>query len=175
MTVALYARISRDPHEQRIGVAHQLERLTAYATQHWPDQPTQAWDDNDTTAADPDIDRPGYTSMLDAIRTGGIAAVVAVEQSRLTRQPAQWEELCLTLTRAGITEVHTLTGGVVSVAPAMRLLGRVMAAVDAEEVERVRARTRAAHARLRAEGRPAGGRPYGYRNTVDERGRATLD
>lgn len=175
MTVALYARISRDPHEQRIGVAHQLERLTAYAAHQWPDQPTVAWDDNDLSAADPDVDRPGYAAMLDAIRTGGITAIVAVEQSRLTRQPAQWEELCLTLTRAGITEVHTLNGGVVSVAPAMRLLGRVMAAVDAEEVERTRARTRAAHARLRAEGRPAGGRPYGYRNTVDERGRATLE
>lgn len=175
MTVALYARISRDPNEQRIGVDDQLRRLTTYAAQHWPHTPTEAWDDNDLSAADPDTTRPGYAAMLDAIRTGGITAIVAVEQSRLTRQPAQWEELCLTLTRAGITEVHTLTGGVVSVAPAMRLLGRVMAAVDAEEVERVRARTRAAHARLRAEGRPGGGRPYGYRNTVDERGRATLE
>lgn len=174
MTVALYARISNDPKEQRVGVDDQVRRLARYAEQHWPGVPTATWDDNDITAADPDVDRPGYSALLDAIRGGDITAVVAVEQSRITRQPAQWEELCLTLTRAGIGGVHTISGGFVSVAPAMRLVGRVMAAVDAEEVERTRARVRAAHARLRAEGRPAGGRPYGYRNSIDEQGRATL-
>lgn len=57
MPVALYARISRDPAEQRVGVDDQLRRLTAYAAATWPGAEVVAWDDNDITAADPDGDR----------------------------------------------------------------------------------------------------------------------
>ncbi len=172
--VACYARISRDPAEQRIGVDGQQRDLAAYAASRWPEAEVVHFDDNDLTAADPDVERPGYAALLDEIRAGDVVAVVAVEQSRITRQPSQWEEFCTVATRAGLGELHTLSAGVVSVAPSNRLLGRILAAVDAEEVERVRVRTLRSHERLAAEGRPSGGRPYGYQVARDDQGRPTL-
>lgn len=175
VTVAAYSRISVDPGEQRVGVTDQAARLTAYAHTTWPGEPVRHYHDNDLTASDPDVDRPGYRLLLDDVRAGDITRVCCVEQSRLTRQPAQWEQLCTILTRAGIGEVHTLAAGVVSVAPASRLLGRILAAVDAEESERVRARTLRALERNRAAGRPPGGPCYGYLRVRDPDGRPTLE
>jgi hypothetical protein len=64
-----------------------------------------------------------------------------------------------------------LRAGSVSVAPGNRLVGRILAVVDAEELERVKARTQAAHKDLFEEGRPSGPAPYGYRSVKDEKGR----
>ena len=64
--------------------------------------------------------------------------------------------------------------GPVAVGDGNRLIGRIMAAVDAEEAERGKARTRAAHEQLRLEGRPNGGRYYGYRRVTGDDGRPAL-
>lgn len=145
-----------------------------YAAQHWPGMPVVAYVDNDLSAADPTVTRPEYHRMLDAIRAGRVAAVVTREQARLTRQPSEWEDLCVTLTRAGLDVVHTTTAGTISVTKGSRLAGRIMAVVDAEEAERASVRVRIAMEALAEEGRPSGSTAYGYRRALDEHGRKTL-
>lgn len=169
--VAVYARISRDPEGRSEGVTTQERKGRRLAAEQWPDLPVTVYTDNDLSAADPTVDRPGYRQLLDAIRSGHVTALVCAEQSRLTRQPAEWEDLVVTLSRAGIDTVHTYRQGPITVAGS-RLLGRILAAVDAEEVERTRVRIAERLDALRAEGRPIGRPGYGYRVQRGPDGRA---
>jgi DNA invertase Pin-like site-specific DNA recombinase len=174
--IGVYARASRDKDDKRISVDRQVERCTHLAGELWPGEPVLVFEDNAASGADPDVERPGYNAFVDAVRRGDLDEIVCHEQSRLTRQPTQWEELVVTLTRAGIAKVHTVQSGVVPVDAGNRLLGRIMAIIDAEEVERLKARQRAASAQIRAEGRPGGGpSPYGFRRGSGPDGRPVYE
>jgi DNA invertase Pin-like site-specific DNA recombinase len=174
MHVALYERASKDEEDRRVSVSRQRSRCEALADSTFPGVPVVHYTDNNLSGADPDVERPQYQAMLAAIRRGEVSAVVCHEQSRLTRQPAQWDDLVVTLTKSGITKVHTVQGGIVPVEAGNRLVGRIMSVIDAEEVERTKARTLAAHQTLAAEGRPNGGRAYGYRRQTGPDGRPEL-
>lgn len=173
--MAVYARASKDRSELRISVDRQVARGTKLAGELFPGLEAVVYADNNLSGADPDVDRPGYNELLAAIRRGDVAEVVCHEQSRLTRQPGQWDELVIVLHKAGIAKVHTVMKGVVPVEPGNRLVGRIMAVVDAEEAERTKARTLAAHQQLAGEGRPNGGRCYGYQRTKGDDGRPALE
>jgi DNA invertase Pin-like site-specific DNA recombinase len=168
---AVYARASKDKDDKRISVDRQVDRCRGLAESLFPDRPVMAFVDNDKSGADPDVERPGFNDFLAAVRRGEIGEVVVHEQSRLTRIPAVWEELVVALTKAGIAKIHTVQQGVVSVDPGNRLVGSIMALIDAEEVERGKARSRAAAEQMRAEGRPGGIAPYGYRRVLGDDGR----
>lgn len=175
----VYGRASADPSVQRISVDRQIKLGTARALDLWPAAEVRVFRDDAITAADPDVYRPGFAAFLAAIRSarkGEIAGVVVNEQSRLTRQgTGAWDELVVTLTKAGVTKVETLRAGPVSVEPGNRLVGRLLAVVDAEEVERTKARVQDAHRELFNEGRPSGPAPFGYRPVKDEHGRPALE
>ena len=173
-SVAIYARASKDREDRRISTDRQIERCRQLAADQWPALPVREFVDNNISGSDPDATRPAYDALLGAIRRGEVSEVVAHEQSRLTRQPGQWDDLVITLGRAGIEKVHTVQQGPVAVASGSRLLGRIMAAVDAEEVERIKARSTAMHEQLAAEGRPNGGRLYGYDRQIGLDGRAVM-
>lgn len=164
-SIAVYARASRDPSEQRISVDRQLARCRAKADDLYPGAEVETFVDNDRSASDPDVTRPGYEALLGAIRRGEVAEVVVHEQSRLTRHPSQWDELVVTLSRAGITKIQTVQQGTIGVEAGNRLVGRIMNVIDAEESERIRARAAAAHDQLAKEGRPVGRSHYGYRTS----------
>jgi DNA invertase Pin-like site-specific DNA recombinase len=175
----VYARASSDPSDQRISVDRQVKLCTAHAEKLWPDCEVRVYRDDGISAADPSTHRPGYAAFLAAVRSarkGELAGVVVNEQSRLTRQgDGAWDQLVVTLTKAGVTEVETLRSGPVSVAPGNRLVGRMLAVIDSEEVERVKARTQDAHRELFNEGRPSGRAPYGYRSAKDAQGRPAFE
>jgi DNA invertase Pin-like site-specific DNA recombinase len=173
--IAVYARASRDPRERRVSVNRQLKLCTDRARELWPGTPVEQYHDNDLSAADPTVVRPDYARLVAAIRRGDVVAIVVNEQSRLTRQPSEWEQLVVTLTKAGITKIETIRNGPVPVEPGNRLVGRILNIIDAEEVERTKARVVAAHAMLAAEGRPSGGKAYGYRWAVGQDGRPTFE
>lgn len=174
VTIATYARISKDADGRAEGTEQQRSKAAAYAADAWPNATILHFADNDLTAADPGTHRPGYAALMDAIRRGDVDGLVIAEQSRLTRQPAEWEEAIVTLSRAGIDEVHSYRGVPIPVRGS-RLVGRILAAVDAEEVERLRARVVEKLDTLAAEGRPPGGPAFGYSRTVDEDGRKALE
>lgn len=173
-SAAIYTRISKDVEGRSEGVKTQERKGRKLAAELFPDLPVVVYVDNDVSAASPGTHRPGYEALVAAIRRGDVAQVLAAEQSRLTRQVAEWEELTVVLARAGIDAVHTYRAGRIEVGRS-KLLGRILAAVDAEEVERLRLRITDKLDALAAEGRPPGGRPFGYRAGVDELGRKTLE
>jgi DNA invertase Pin-like site-specific DNA recombinase len=177
--VFIYARASADPDDLSISVERQIKLCCDKATELWPDADVQIFRDDALSAADPDVHRPGYADFLTAVRTsrkGGLVGVVVNEQSRLTRQGSgAWDELVVTLTRAGLSEVVTLRSGRVSIEVGNRLVGRILAVVDQEEVERIKARVGDAHRQLFAEGRPSGPAGFGYRSAKDQQGRATYE
>ncbi len=84
---------------------------------------------------------------------------------------SQWQAL---LDSRGIASVHTVREGERDVAEGGgRMVSRIMAAVDAEYAEVTRVRIRRALRQLAAEGRPNGGRVFGYVSAVGEDGRKT--
>jgi DNA invertase Pin-like site-specific DNA recombinase len=112
--------------------------------------------------------------MLDALRSGDVDQVVAYDQSRLTRQPMEWEQLLVVLGRRGITSIHTVREGERDVADGGgRMVSRIIAAVDAEYAEVTRVRIRRAMRQLAVEGRPVGGRLFGYVPAIGDDGRKT--
>jgi DNA invertase Pin-like site-specific DNA recombinase len=174
----VYARASSDPKDQRISVDRQMKLCTARAEQLWPDADVRVFRDDGVTAADPDVQRPGFDDFIAAVRSmrkGELVGVVVNEQSRLTRQPGQWDAIAIALTKSGVSAVETLRNGPISVADGSRLVGGILALVDADEVARTRARVQAAHRALFEEGRPAGRAPFGYRSTKDEKGRRAFE
>jgi DNA invertase Pin-like site-specific DNA recombinase len=175
----VYARASSDPSDQRISVDRQVKLCTARAETLWPDAEVRVHRDDGISGADPNAQRPGFAAFLLDVRTarkGELVGVVVNEQSRLTRQGAgAWDELVVTLSKAGVTDVQTLRAGPISVEPGNRLVGRMLAVIDAEEVERGKARVQDAHRELFAEGRPSGHAPFGYRKVVGEDGRPAFE
>lgn len=161
--VAVVARASLDREDKRISTDRQVARGTRLAGELYPGVEVRTFVDNNKSGSDPDLHRPGYEAFLAAVRRGEVVAVVAHEQSRLTRIPEVWNALVVTLTKAGISKVHTVQQGAISVDAGNRLVGGILNLVDAEESERIKARSRAMAEQLAEEGRPPGGRFYGYR------------
>lgn len=98
-TVAVYCRISKDPMRLEVGVERQRADCTELARGLWPEAQLRCFVDNDLSAADPSVRRPQWQAMLDGLRAGDVDEVVAYDQSRLTRQPLEWEQLLIVLAR----------------------------------------------------------------------------
>ena len=112
--------------------------------------------------------------MLDALRSGAVDEVVSYDQSRLTRQPIEWEQLLVVLGRRSIHSLHTVREGERDVGEGgRRMVSRMIAAVDAEYAEVTRIRVRRAFRQLATEGRPNGGRVFGFLPAVGDDGRKT--
>jgi DNA invertase Pin-like site-specific DNA recombinase len=171
MWVAVYCRKSVDPTERGVSVTVQERNGRRFAAKHFPDLPVRVYVDNDLSAANPAVTRPAYQQLVHDVRAGNVAALVVREQSRLTRQPSEWEALCTTLQVAGIDVVHMTEGGPLSVTEGSRLPGRIMAVVDAEYVEQVRAKVKSSLAENASDGRPHARAGYGYQSIVGDDGR----
>jgi len=169
--VAIYVRISDDHRTGRAeGVATQERWGRAYAAQHWPGIPVVVYRDNDLSASDPTVVRPGFEALRGAIRAGDVAHLWTVEQSRLERT-AGWFAFAAELDAAGVEDVHTKRDGIVRV---LDDVAGIKAVLAAGESRRTRQRIRDRVDVLASEGRPSGGRTYGYVPGVDEQGRKTL-
>jgi DNA invertase Pin-like site-specific DNA recombinase len=130
--------------------------------------------DDAITASDPGVTRPDYERLCDDIRGGLITAVVANEQSRLTRQPREWDEFQVMLALAGLTKVHTVSDGIIDF-EVDGGMSDIRAIFNRKEVKRIRKRFKGMHATLAREGRFSGGHtPYGYSYGKGEDGRAVL-
>jgi site-specific DNA recombinase len=162
MHVAIITRASRDREDRRISSDRQEDRCKHLAAEHFPELAVEIYCDNNVSGADPNAERPALDRFLAQLRAGQVAQVVTHEQSRITRIPEVWERVTVALTLAGITKVHTVQSGIIPVDEGNRLLGRLRALIDAEEVERTRIRMRGTHQQLAIEGRHHGGRCYGF-------------
>jgi site-specific DNA recombinase len=168
--VALYCRISKAPNGKTEGVKAQERWLGDYAASAWPDVPVEVFADNNLSAAN-DGPRPEFERLREWLAAGKIAAVAAVEQSRLERREVEWFRLAAELDAAGVTELHTRRDGIVRVRDEISGIKAVLAA---GEVRKLKQRTKDRLAEIAAEGRPHGGRTFGYRHGLDENNQKTL-
>jgi site-specific DNA recombinase len=169
----LYARRSPD-EEVNESVETQIKAGRRYIEATWPGRAVLEFTDDNLSGADETVDRPGYNNLMDAIRRKQGGVVVARVQSRITRQPTQWDQFRVACVRAGINDLHTWTKGLVGLDVGRSLAGSIMNLIDAEYVETVKLNVNDTLDERVREGRPHGAQPYGYRLVRDEAGRSRL-
>lgn len=172
--VAVYGRASKDREDRRISTKRQIDLGVELAHREFPGLPVRIYSDNDLTAADESVFRPDYHRLLGDIQAGGCVGLVAHRQSRLSRLDGVMAQLREHLSAAGIERIDTVLHGPIDIRLGKRQVSRLHSFIDVDEVERTKALTREAHAKLAAEGRPAGGRVYGYDRTRDGEDRSAL-
>lgn len=159
--------------ERQVSITRQEKLGREWATANHPDAEVAIFADNAVSGMN--MERPGWTAFVHAVRKGQVDTVCTYEQSRLTRAgSATWEEVCVMLVAAGIEEVHTHRQGIISVTEGNRLHGRIHAVFDLEERERARLRVLDALNELAEQGRPHGYPGFGYQRTLDDEGKAAL-
>lgn len=168
--VALYCRISDDPSGRSEGVDIQEEYGRAYAAKTWPGIEIVVFCDDDLDASRDDTYRPRYEALRQALARKEVIAVWCKEQSRLERREKHWFGLVEELETAGIEYLHTRQEGVRHI---WDLGTGVTALVNAEEIRRIKKRTRDRIAAEARRGIPHGGRPFGYKLGFNDRGERT--
>lgn len=158
----IYCRISSDPSETRLGVERQEQDCRSLAQRKsWP--VAEVFIDNDLSAAN-GKPRPGYTALLEAISEGSIDAVVVWDLDRLHRRPIELEEFFAACDKGGVRHLASVGGDVDLATGEGLMIARIKGAVAAEEVRKIRERTRRKKLEIAEAGRPSGGgrRPFGY-------------
>lgn len=161
--VALYARISRDPNGDMLGVTRQLSDCRTEAERRgW--SVVEEYVDDDTSAYS-GKSRPAYERLLRDIEAGVRDAVIVYHLDRLHRRPIELEEFAATCLRAGLVDVVTLHGEFDMANGDGLLVARLMAAVAANESDAKSRRIRRKMLEMAETGKPymgGGHRPFGY-------------
>ncbi len=161
--VAIYARISRDPDGDMLGVTRQLEDCRAEVERRgWT--VAEEYVDDDTSAYS-GKERPSYVRLLRDISDGVRDAVVAYHLDRLHRQPIELEQFTKACTVAGVTDVVTLHGHFDVANGDSLLVARLMAAVAANESDAKSRRIKRKFLEVAETGAPymgGGHRPFGF-------------
>lgn len=162
MRAAIYVRISRDTAGQALGVARQEQDCRELVeARGW--EVGDIYVDNDLSAYSGRV-RPAYRRMLEAMKAGGVGAVVAWHPDRLHRRPIELEEFIDVVEASGVT-VATVRAGELDLATASgRMVARVVGAMARHESEQKSERLRRKQEELAAAGKLSGGgtRPFGY-------------
>jgi len=159
---AIYARISSDPDDTRLGVERQLADCRALAVRKgWA--VVREYVDNDISASGAKR-RPQYRQMLEDIKTGDVDAVIVWADDRLHRQPKELEEFFDIIDAAGIKDLATVSGDMDLSTDDGKLKARILGAVAANESAKLTRRIRRKHEELAQTGKLSGGghRPYGF-------------
>lgn len=161
--VAIYARISRDPNGDMLGVTRQLEDCRAEAERRgWT--VAEEYVDDDTSAYSGKA-RPAYERLLRDIADGLRDAVIVYHLDRLHRRPIELEEFANTCTRAGVWDLVTLQGTVDLAKGDGMLMARITSAVAANESDTKSRRIKRKFLEVAESGAPymgGGQRPFGF-------------
>lgn len=164
LRAAIYARISSDRDDSRLGVKRQEKDCRDLATKRGWDV-VGVFSDNDVSATKRGRKRPEYERLLRAIKNGEVDAVVVYDLDRLHRQPAELEDFVTVCDAAGVKELAVYVGGSVDVATGDGMMvARMKGAVAAEEARKIAQRIRRKQQELAERGLPNGGgkRPFGW-------------
>jgi len=159
---AIYARISLDAEGDGKAVQRQLEDCRhAVASNGWPE--AVEYVDSDISGYSGRV-RPEYERMLADIASRQVDAVVCYNLDRLTRQPKEFERFNDCVKTAGIADVVFVTGGMDLGTDDGLLIGRIYAAVAAQESAAKSRRIKRKNDEKAAAGIPHSGyrRPYGF-------------
>jgi site-specific DNA recombinase len=166
----LYTRISRDTAGEGLGVRRQERILRALAKSVGADV-ANVETDNDVSATSAKV-RPGWRRMLAGVTRDEYDLIIALDSDRLLRKPGDLEEL-FTLAEKHRVRVMFEHGGFDPVSGEGMLEARIRAAVDAEEVRKLKTRVARKNQELVEAGKMTSGggdRPFGYQSD-----RRTLD
>jgi DNA invertase Pin-like site-specific DNA recombinase len=169
---AVYVRISEDRDGDALGVQRQEADCRALCKRKgWP--VAKVYCDNDFSAANGRQARPAYRQLLADIKDRKVDAVVVWALDRLHRRPMELEEFFQVCENVGLVHMASYGGDVDLATGDGKLVARIKAAVDADEIEKLRRRVRRKHEELARAGRVGGGgaRPYGFeadRSTIRE-------
>jgi site-specific DNA recombinase len=160
----IYARISNDPDDDRLGVTRQVSDCERLAVDlDWP--VLDRYVDDDKSAWNGKL-RPQYRRMLDDLASGRIDAVLVWHPDRLHRRPIELEEFVEVCKRAAVDDV-AYVGGTLPVGQEDGLLvARILAAVASDSSAKTAKRIRRKNDERALAGLPVGGgtRPFGYRD-----------
>lgn len=161
VTVAVYARISRDEVGEGLGVERQQQDCEALCRRRgWG--PIRRYVDNDVSAFTGRT-RPAYQRLLRDIAADDVKIVVAWAPERLHRSPRELEDF-LELIERTATVVETIKAGAWDVSTSHgRLVARMLGAVSRAESERTGERVSRAHQQAKERGLWRGPIPYGMR------------
>ena len=157
----IYCRISQDRAGDELGVERQREDCERLAEKHrWAVAEVFVDDDRSAYSGKP---RPGYNRLLDALKAGTVAAVIAWHPDRLHRSPRELEDFIDIIEQTGAA-VATVQAGELDLSTAAgRMTARVVGAVARHESEQKSERIRRQREQMALAGRSHGGRrAYGY-------------
>lgn len=160
---AIYSRISSDREGNAEGVIDQEKKCHALAEQLGYEV-VEVFRDNDISASTKSKKaRPRYDDMFKLARAGGIDAIVAYSNSRLTRRPREFEDLIDLHDDYGVL-IRTVVSGDADLTTADgRRMARFLAGESTAEAERISERVKAQKERAADAGVFRGGRrPFGF-------------
>lgn len=158
----IYARISNDPDDDRLGVTRQVDDCEKLgAAKGWPVHDRYVDDDKSAWSGKP---RPEYRRLLDDIGSGRIDAVLVWHPDRLHRRPIELEEFVEVCKRANLDEVAYVGGELPVGQDDGLLVARILAAVASDSSAKTAKRIRRKNDERALAGLPTGGghRPFGY-------------
>jgi site-specific DNA recombinase len=164
--IGIYTRISSDDDARvkQLGVKRQEKACRALCeAQGWP--VVDVYCDNNRSASKETTNRPDFDRMLADLSSGRITKVVVLAQDRLLRKPDELEMTMRLLRRLGISEIQTVTDGVVNIGTTTgRTMARVKGVFDIAYAEYISEKVSQKKEELAEAGLPSGGgsRPYGY-------------
>jgi site-specific DNA recombinase len=143
MRTAIYTRISNDPTGHQLGVTRQLEDCRALAGRLGWDVVAH-FDDNDLSAFTGKT-RPGFESMLDAMKRSEFDAMICWHPDRLYRSMRDLERLIEIADAAGVA-IRSVNGGDLDLSNSSgRMLARILGSVARQESEHKGERQRRAN------------------------------
>lgn len=165
---AIYLRISNDAEGKELGVNRQLDDCRALADR-LGFTVAREYTDNDKgastrTRVSPKKKRTDYLAMCESARAGELSAIIAYSNGRLTRRPAELEDVIKLHEQTGV-RVLTVVSGEDDLSTADgRMVARIKASVDAAEVEKLSERMvrRNLQAAQMGTATGSGRRPFGW-------------
>jgi DNA invertase Pin-like site-specific DNA recombinase len=157
-----YGRISSDPGHDEKGVTRQVGDNQARISREPGWHHAGSFVDNDLSATR-GRRRPRFEALLEAVRRGEVRVIVCYMSGRLLRNRRERMEAGELFAARGVKVVCTHGLDLDYSTPAGRMMAGIMGEVDAHEVEQASERIKRSKAQAAEEGRPTGGRPYGYR------------
>ncbi|MGP9837888.1 recombinase family protein [Arthrobacter sp. 179] len=159
MLAGIYARISRDADDTRLGVERQIADCRELAERkEW--EVAETFVDNDVSASRSKV-RPEYQRMMQAVEDGRIQAIVVWDVDRLTRKPRELEDVIDLTARSGV-ELASVGGEIDLATPQGKMTAGIKGMVARHESEQQARRIRRKFEQKAAAGEPHSHVPYGY-------------
>jgi site-specific DNA recombinase len=164
----VYARISDDTEGRAAGVERQVEDCKALAERlGWllcPDADSILIDNDLSASTRSKARRPAFDRLLEGVATGVYDGLLYYSNSRLTRRPREYETIIELVENTGVRLASVASGTADLTTADGRMIGRMLAAQDAAEAERIGERvTRAMQHRRDTIGLPSPiRRAFGY-------------